>query len=71
VTAGGKDTDISLQTDDVDAYHSQLKERGVNVDAEVSRFGDAPRIAATMSALVPSWHKGLVTRDREDTTPTG
>jgi predicted enzyme related to lactoylglutathione lyase len=40
-TAGGKDTGISLQTDDIDAYHAQLKERGVDVDAEVSRFGDA------------------------------
>jgi predicted enzyme related to lactoylglutathione lyase len=41
VTAGGKDTGISLQTDDVDAYHAQLKDRGVDVDAEISRFGDA------------------------------
>ena len=39
-TAGGKDTGITLQTDAIDAYHSQLKERGVDVDAEVSRFGD-------------------------------
>ena len=40
--AGGKDTGISLQTDDIDAYHAQLKDRGVDVDAEVSRFGEAP-----------------------------
>jgi predicted enzyme related to lactoylglutathione lyase len=40
VTAGGKDTGISLQTDDIDAYHAQLKDHGVDVDAEVSRFGD-------------------------------
>ena len=39
--AGGKDTGISLATDDVDAFHAQLKDRGVDVDAEVSRFGDA------------------------------
>ena len=39
-TAGGKDTGITLQTDDIDAYHAQLKDRGVDVDAEVSRFGD-------------------------------
>jgi predicted enzyme related to lactoylglutathione lyase len=39
VTAGGKDTGVSLQTDDIDAYHAALKERGVDVDAEVSRFG--------------------------------
>jgi hypothetical protein len=25
----------------VDAYHAQLKDRGVDIDAEVSRFGDA------------------------------
>jgi hypothetical protein len=41
MTAGGKDTGISLQTDEVDAYHAQLKDRGVDVDPEVSRFGDA------------------------------
>ncbi len=40
VTAGGKDTGISLQTDDADAFHAQLKDRGVDVDPEVSRFGD-------------------------------
>jgi predicted enzyme related to lactoylglutathione lyase len=40
VTAGGKETGISLQTDDIDAYHAQLKDRGVDIDAEVSRFGD-------------------------------
>jgi hypothetical protein len=33
VTPGGKDTGISLQTDDIDAYHAQLKDRGVDVDA--------------------------------------
>ena len=37
--AGGKDTGITLQTDDIDAYHAQLQDRGVDVDAEVSRFG--------------------------------
>ena len=41
VTAGGKDTGISLLTDDIDAYHGQLKGLGVDVDAEISRFGDA------------------------------
>jgi len=38
---GGKDTGISLQTDDIEASHAELKDRGVDVDAEVSRFGDA------------------------------
>ena len=41
VTPGGKDTGISLQTDDIDAYHTQLRDHGVDVDDEVSRFGDA------------------------------
>ena len=38
--AGGRETGISLQTDDVDAFHAQLKAAGVDVDAEVSRMGD-------------------------------
>jgi len=38
-TTGGKDTGISLQRDDIDAYHAQLKDRGVDVDSDVSRFG--------------------------------
>jgi predicted enzyme related to lactoylglutathione lyase len=40
VTTGGKETGITLQTDDIDAYHAQLKDHGVDVDAEVSRFGE-------------------------------
>jgi predicted enzyme related to lactoylglutathione lyase len=44
VTAGGKDTGISLQTDDIDSYHTQLKDRGADVDAEVSRFGAVPPV---------------------------
>src|SRR5919107_3128518 len=39
-TAGGKETGISLATDDIDAYHAQLKDLGVDVDAEVGRYGD-------------------------------
>ena len=38
--APGKDTGISLATDDADAYHALLKDRGADVDAEVSRFGE-------------------------------
>jgi catechol 2,3-dioxygenase-like lactoylglutathione lyase family enzyme len=33
-------TGITLTTDDIDATHSELKARGVDVDAEVSRMGD-------------------------------
>lgn len=40
VTPGGKQTGISLQTADVDAYHAELKARGVDVDAEIGRFGE-------------------------------
>jgi predicted enzyme related to lactoylglutathione lyase len=40
VTTGGKETGITLQTDDIDAYHAQLMDHGVDVDAEVSRFGE-------------------------------
>jgi len=38
--AGGKDTGITLQTEDIDAYHARLSERGVDVDPEVSRMGE-------------------------------
>ena len=38
--SGGKDTGITLQTDDVDGYHAHLSDSGVDVDAEVSRMGE-------------------------------
>ncbi len=34
------ETGITLLTDDIDATHAELKSRGVDVDAEVSRMGD-------------------------------
>jgi catechol 2,3-dioxygenase-like lactoylglutathione lyase family enzyme len=37
---GNRETGISLQTDDIDALHAQLKAAGVDVDAEISRMGD-------------------------------
>jgi catechol 2,3-dioxygenase-like lactoylglutathione lyase family enzyme len=37
---GKRETGISLQTDDIDAYHAQLRQAGVDVDAEISRMGD-------------------------------
>ncbi len=40
VATGKRETGISLQTDDIDAYHARLQESGVDVDAEVSRLGD-------------------------------
>ena len=39
-STGKRETGISLQTDDIDAYHSQLKQAGVDVDAEVARMGE-------------------------------
>jgi predicted enzyme related to lactoylglutathione lyase len=39
-SAGNRETGISLQTDDVDAYYAQLKQSGVDVDAEIMRMGD-------------------------------
>jgi catechol 2,3-dioxygenase-like lactoylglutathione lyase family enzyme len=38
--AGGAQTGICLDTSDVDADHAVLKDAGVDVDAEVSRYGD-------------------------------
>jgi catechol 2,3-dioxygenase-like lactoylglutathione lyase family enzyme len=37
---GKRETGISLHAEDVDGYHAQLKEAGVDVDAEVARMGD-------------------------------
>ena len=38
--SGNKETGISLQVGDIDAYYAELKAAGVDVDAEVSRMGD-------------------------------
>jgi predicted enzyme related to lactoylglutathione lyase len=37
--AGGSETGIILDTTDVDAAHAALKEAGVDVDEEVTRYG--------------------------------
>jgi catechol 2,3-dioxygenase-like lactoylglutathione lyase family enzyme len=40
-TAPGKrETGISLHSEDIDAYHAELKAAGVDVDPEVSHMGD-------------------------------
>ena len=36
---GNAETGIGLQTDDIDAFHADLKAAGADVDAEVSRMG--------------------------------
>jgi catechol 2,3-dioxygenase-like lactoylglutathione lyase family enzyme len=38
--SGNVETGIGLYTDDIDAYHADLKEGGIDVDAEISRMGD-------------------------------
>jgi catechol 2,3-dioxygenase-like lactoylglutathione lyase family enzyme len=38
--AGGAETGIILDTSDVDADHAALEAAGVDVDVEVSRYGD-------------------------------
>jgi predicted enzyme related to lactoylglutathione lyase len=40
MSTGGMMTGIALQTDDIDATHAEFKERGVDVDEQVSRMGD-------------------------------
>jgi len=38
--AGGTETGIIIDTSDVDADHAALKDAGLDVDPEVSRYGD-------------------------------
>ena len=40
VVQDGRETGISLQTDDIDGYYETLKAAGVDVDAQVQRMGD-------------------------------
>jgi catechol 2,3-dioxygenase-like lactoylglutathione lyase family enzyme len=37
---GGMQTGITLEVADIDAFHAELREAGVDVDPEVSRMGD-------------------------------
>lgn len=39
-STGNRETGIGLHTEDIDAYHADLKSKGVDVDDEVSRMGD-------------------------------
>ena len=39
-SAGGHQTGISLETDDIDSLHAELKSAGVDVDEQVSRMGE-------------------------------
>jgi catechol 2,3-dioxygenase-like lactoylglutathione lyase family enzyme len=35
-----KETGITLTSDDIDATHAYMREQGIDVDAEVARYGD-------------------------------
>ena len=39
-SSGDRETGITLYTDDLEGYYEQLKAQGVDVDPEISRFGD-------------------------------
>ncbi len=36
----GIETRVAFETDDIDTLHAELSDRGVDVDAEISRMGD-------------------------------
>jgi len=38
--SGNRETGIGLHTPDIDTYHAELNEAGVDVDPEISRMGD-------------------------------
>jgi len=40
MSTGNHATGISLQVDDIEAYHAQLREAGADVDAEILRAGE-------------------------------
>src|SRR5262249_23060695 len=39
-STGDRETGIGLQTEDIDAFHAELKAAGVDVDSEVNRMCD-------------------------------
>ena len=47
-SAGGRETGITLFTDDIEATHADLKDKGVDVDAEVSRMGEPVPVLITI-----------------------
>ena len=55
-------TGITLTTDDIDATHAELKSRGVDVDAEVSRMGDP--VPPMFWFRDPSGHSLMVVEQR-------
>jgi catechol 2,3-dioxygenase-like lactoylglutathione lyase family enzyme len=38
-SSGNRETGVTLYVEDIDGYHAELRDAGVDVDAEVSRMG--------------------------------
>jgi predicted enzyme related to lactoylglutathione lyase len=60
VTPGGKETGISLHTDDVEAFHSRLRAAGADVDDEIGRYEGVP---PTFWFRDPEGNNLMVTQD--------
>jgi catechol 2,3-dioxygenase-like lactoylglutathione lyase family enzyme len=58
----GQETGVTLSTSDIDAVHEQLRSRGVDVDAAVSRMGDP--IPPMFWFRDPSGHSLMVVETR-------
>ncbi len=56
------ETGITLVTDDIDTTHAEMKARGVDVDAEVSRMGDP--VPPMFWFRDPSGHSLMVVEQR-------
>jgi predicted enzyme related to lactoylglutathione lyase len=56
------ETGITLVTDDIDTTHAEMKSRGVDVDAEVSRMGDP--VPPMFWFRDPSGHSLMVVEQR-------
>lgn len=56
------ETGITLTTADIDATHAELKTRGVDVDAEVSRMGDP--VPPMFWLRDPTGHSLMVVEER-------
>lgn len=61
-TVTGLATGITLSTGDIDATHAELKARGVDVDAQVSRMGDP--VPPMFWLRDPSGHSLMVVEQR-------
>ena len=58
------ETGITLRTDDIDATHAHMKAQGVDVDAEVQRYGDP--VPPMFWFRDPSGHSFIVVETPKD-----